>query len=130
MCDAYVSLLGLDSHIHYFFVLMKLRPTRSTRTDTLFPYTTLFRSLPEKVTIGAIRIGKGIDNARRIGLAIQHPRGRLEIRPSLIADRLGNQALQCRLVNRLALGVKARARNCIPIRQNVDRDGTDRKSVV
>src|SRR3546814_10419252 len=24
--------------------LMKLRPPRSTRTDTLFPYTTLFRS--------------------------------------------------------------------------------------
>src|SRR3546814_16549968 len=28
----------------YFFFLMKLRPPRSTRTDTLFPYTTLFRS--------------------------------------------------------------------------------------
>src|SRR3546814_15085635 len=29
----------------YFFVfLMILRPPRSTRTDTLFPYTTLFRS--------------------------------------------------------------------------------------
>src|SRR3546814_12940948 len=27
-----------------FFVLMIRRPTRSTRTDTLFPYTTLFRS--------------------------------------------------------------------------------------
>src|SRR3546814_5625165 len=27
-----------------FFFLMKLRPPRSTRTDTLFPYTTLFRS--------------------------------------------------------------------------------------
>src|SRR3546814_6180614 len=29
-----------------FFFLMKRRPPRSTRTDTLFPYTTLFRSLP------------------------------------------------------------------------------------
>src|SRR3546814_16293008 len=26
------------------------RPPRSTRTDTLFPYTTLFRSLPEEAT--------------------------------------------------------------------------------
>src|SRR3546814_6125847 len=25
---------------------MRLRPPRSTRTDTLFPYTTLFRSVP------------------------------------------------------------------------------------
>src|SRR3546814_8062985 len=27
-----------------FFFLMKRRPPRSTRTDTIFPYTTLFRS--------------------------------------------------------------------------------------
>src|SRR3546814_18918609 len=30
--------------IYLFFVLMIRRPPRSTRTDTLFPYTTLFRS--------------------------------------------------------------------------------------
>src|SRR3546814_19072220 len=33
----------------YFFFLMIRRPPRSTRTDTLFPYTTLFRSLPRIV---------------------------------------------------------------------------------
>src|SRR3546814_1285181 len=32
------------SCICYFFFLMIRRPPRSTRTDTLFPYTTLFRS--------------------------------------------------------------------------------------
>src|SRR3546814_13807098 len=30
---------------YFFFFLMIRRPPRSTRTDTLFPYTTLFRSL-------------------------------------------------------------------------------------
>src|SRR3546814_17554411 len=30
-----------------FFFLMIRRPPRSTRTDTLFPYTTLFRSIPD-----------------------------------------------------------------------------------
>src|SRR3546814_5570264 len=30
----------------FFFFLMIRRPPRSTRTDTLFPYTTLFRSRP------------------------------------------------------------------------------------
>src|SRR3546814_4188893 len=30
----------------FFFFLMIRRPPISTRTDTLFPYTTLFRSLP------------------------------------------------------------------------------------
>src|SRR3546814_3562239 len=33
-----------------FFFLMIRRPPRSTRTDTLFPYTTLFRSLQRILT--------------------------------------------------------------------------------
>src|SRR3546814_3627540 len=32
------------TNVMYFFFLMIRRPPRSTRTDTLFPYTTLFRS--------------------------------------------------------------------------------------
>src|SRR3546814_20065894 len=36
MCNVLLGLL--------FFFLMIRRPPRSTRTDTLFPYTTLFRS--------------------------------------------------------------------------------------
>src|SRR3546814_6720409 len=41
-----------------FFFLMIRRPPRSTRTDTLFPYTTLFRSArPERST--AIRGASG-----------------------------------------------------------------------
>src|SRR3546814_15326759 len=35
------------------FFLMIRRPPRSTRTDTLFPYTTLFRSI--------LRVGQGTD---------------------------------------------------------------------
>src|SRR3546814_15812371 len=31
-------------YVMFIFFLMIRRPTRSTRTDTLFPYTTLFRS--------------------------------------------------------------------------------------
>src|SRR3546814_18650539 len=33
-----------------FFFLMRRRPPRSTRTDTRFPYTTLFRSIAPVVT--------------------------------------------------------------------------------
>src|SRR3546814_4904746 len=33
-----------DAFSSFFFFLMIRRPPRSTRTDTLFPYTTLFRS--------------------------------------------------------------------------------------
>src|SRR3546814_15005461 len=37
----------------FFFFLMIRRPPRSTRTDTLFPYTTLFRSMPSSLQCGA-----------------------------------------------------------------------------
>src|SRR3546814_14482524 len=46
------------------FFLMIPRPPRSTRTDTLFPYTTLFRSLEGAVEIAAPvqqRIRRAID---------------------------------------------------------------------
>src|SRR3546814_14875191 len=42
-----------------FFFLMIRRPPRSTRTDTLFPYTTLFRSFPMRSVFLFIGIGIG-----------------------------------------------------------------------
>src|SRR3546814_14808649 len=41
----YVYLVILGFLCFVFFFLMIRRPPRSTRTDTLFPYTTLFRSI-------------------------------------------------------------------------------------
>src|SRR3546814_13707180 len=38
--------IDLSNTSSFFFFLMIRRPPRSTRTDTLFPYTTLFRSDP------------------------------------------------------------------------------------
>src|SRR3546814_13226635 len=38
----------------FFFFLMIRRPPRSTRTDTLFPYTTLFRS-PSVIALKWVR---------------------------------------------------------------------------
>src|SRR3546814_18712888 len=40
----YIQSLVFVLERFFFFFLMILRPPRSTRTDTLFPYTTLFRS--------------------------------------------------------------------------------------
>src|SRR3546814_12168141 len=45
----------------WFFFLMNRRPPESTRTDTLFPYTTLFRSSDRRtvpLSRKAIEIGK------------------------------------------------------------------------
>src|SRR3546814_3376932 len=43
------------------FFLMILRPPRSTRTDTLFPYTTLFRSDRARI----LAVGEGEPRLRR-----------------------------------------------------------------
>src|SRR3546814_7315547 len=44
--------------MHHFFFLMIRRPPRSTRTDTLFPYTTLFRSDDRRVDILGLEIAE------------------------------------------------------------------------
>src|SRR3546814_8781124 len=61
----------------FFFVMIR-RPPRSTRTDTLFPYTTLFRSPVGAVhgdgdadrpaaAVRPVRLAGGADQRRRAG---------------------------------------------------------------
>src|SRR3546814_15517337 len=74
--------------LSYFFVffLMIRRPPRSTRTDTLFPYTTLFRSLRGRntVMVGLLRHGSHFrDSCRRARVtAVARCAGRGGIRRS------------------------------------------------
>src|SRR3546814_14721020 len=79
-----------------FFFLMRRRPPRCTRTDTLFPYTTLFRSaiwLPAHT--GADAEGQWLRERfpERLWLGIELHRGpddALQLRQSLAqASRLG-----------------------------------------
>src|SRR3546814_13832420 len=53
-------------HFTLVFFLMIRRPPRSTRTDTLFPYTTLFRSLrgSSRGHHGGV-LGDGVDRVGR-----------------------------------------------------------------
>src|SRR3546814_4552954 len=44
---------------YYIFFLMIRRPPRSTRTDTLFPYTTLFRSVASALYGQMLQQGTG-----------------------------------------------------------------------
>src|SRR3546814_11399309 len=65
-----------------FFFLMIRRPPRSTRTDTLFPYTTLFRS----ADILARKTGESPQDVERLLARDEHPREpierRLRVRPA------------------------------------------------
>src|SRR3546814_19982588 len=53
----------------YFFFLMIRRPPKSTRTDTLFPYTTRFRSqhaMPYPAALQRLADSLGVDGAREL----------------------------------------------------------------
>src|SRR3546814_7709786 len=56
-----------------FFFLMIRRPPRSTRTDTLFPYTTLFRSRQVVVDqrIDVHRLDRRADAQRQIAVDVE-----------------------------------------------------------
>src|SRR3546814_13220492 len=55
--SSYCVVFDILYYLICFFFLMIRRPPRSTRTDTLFPYTTLFRS----ALMAALRDAKQVD---------------------------------------------------------------------
>src|SRR3546814_13499024 len=57
-----------------FFLLMIRRPPRSTRTDTPFPYTTLFRSRLPESGLAAVADQRG-EIARRLRAVVRDARG-------------------------------------------------------
>src|SRR3546814_6798390 len=58
-----------DQGVSIFFFLMIRRPPRSTLTDTLFPYTTLFRSQVDGV--GLVTLSGGQRPAMRVQVDTQ-----------------------------------------------------------
>src|SRR3546814_13803208 len=66
------------------FFLMRRRPPRSTRTYTLFPYTTLFRSLEQSVAARRLEIILAL--GRRAGDQFDLPR--VEPEPGISGLRL------------------------------------------
>src|SRR3546814_14772998 len=85
MCYVF-SVLLLCYVFCFFFFLMVRRPPRSTRTDTLFPYTTLFRSEPPRDG-AALRLGHPRVAARRRRVPHLRPR----------RSRRGRQMVRLRL---------------------------------
>src|SRR3546814_15114837 len=79
-----------------FFFLMIRRPPRSTRTDTLFPYTTLVRSLDylpralaARDTRGLIKLVAERTTKRLLGAHILAPEGADAIQTAALAIKHG-----------------------------------------
>src|SRR3546814_11229551 len=66
---------------------MTRRPPRSTRTDTLFPYTTLVRSFSLRVAAGSALAGAILINLTKVGPNIARA-ARFEPRSALSAWRV------------------------------------------
>src|SRR3546814_7176939 len=62
--------------IFVFFFLMIRRPPRSTRTDTLFPYTTLFRSEDRRVDSAGMHLRSDPHLRAPATAAVDRARGR------------------------------------------------------
>src|SRR3546814_9303849 len=91
-----------------FFVLMIRRPPRSTRTDTLFPYTPLFRSrqVRSSVELRGDAEQRAAAVPRRVEMGVQHHR---DVRK---ADVLGPARLQLSLKVRDLLQPRGARSDC------------------
>src|SRR3546814_14125106 len=73
-CYVCVSMAYVRDCVVFFFLMIR-RPPRSTRTDTLFPYTTLFRSLLRqqawRLARPAAFDARGFDIGYRLALDMQ-----------------------------------------------------------
>src|SRR3546814_13424124 len=98
-----MRVVALD--VYVLFLLMIRRPPRSTRTDTLFPYTTLFRSAIRNCgkrtmsvrgtshTTAAQRSGRRVVQAATSRPPLDPPRmasRSLEVRPDRKSTRLNS----------------------------------------
>src|SRR3546814_16939154 len=74
-------------YIILFFFLMIRRPPRSTRTDTLFPYTTLFRSVEQLLEALDVIDGHGhprvADEAQRLDPAVRSTQRQAKALPAV-----------------------------------------------
>src|SRR3546814_18013796 len=96
------------------------RPPRSTRTDTLFPYTTLFRSLQHTLGGGGVPLGRRRQSRIAIGRALGQQaelQRAADTRQLQLTEAL-TQAAQEALLLRTGMATAGD-----------DREGLDRKSV-
>src|SRR3546814_18655693 len=90
-------------YIVFVFLFMIRRPPRSTRTDTLFPYTTLFRS----EMLGILR-----DGIRQLSAAAAEGRN-LPLQTRMILRLQASRTAErcCRLMHRIFVGAGGRGMN-------------------
>src|SRR3546814_10580050 len=105
----------------FFFFLMIRRPPRSTRTDTLFPYTTLFRSCRRSSSAeAAVQCAPPCRSPHRLEEV------RLPLRPARRADRSEEHTSELQSLMRISYAVF-----CLKTKNNkmtTVKDSTDKRT--
>src|SRR3546814_7694677 len=99
--------------LFFFFFLMIRRPPRSTRTDTLFPYTTLFRSCRAGDASGSSACAGGADevtSASACGARLCISSVARSVTVLLSPTCTGSPSLHSRTGSRHTLGILAAAK--------------------
>src|SRR3546814_5840263 len=107
LADEYLS----DNFVllFFFFFLMIRRPPRSTRTDTLFPYTTLFRSYYRNEDGWVDNIGTGIKDSNSMeafggrAILLMQPTDRMKVK--LLASRSEEHTSELQSLMRISYAV-------------------------
>src|SRR3546814_12431788 len=100
-----------DGKYDFVFLVIR-RPPRSTRTDTLFPYTTLFRSGREAAEAAAAgragAVGEGLGTEAVVGRpllrVLQHLVGLVAFLEARLGGRVARIAIRMILPGELAVG--------------------------
>src|SRR3546814_11360714 len=93
--------IGVVLFVLLFFFLMILRPPRSTRTDTLFPYTTLFRSKKHQPVSFFQQLSA--DKARSRDFCSPEGNERPDNPPTMAGYRIGRCFARSHYINHVAL---------------------------
>src|SRR3546814_12342535 len=89
------------SYLCYVFLMIR-RPPRSTRTDTLFPYTTLFRSMLSGCSVVSVIQSR---NAERNPCTVNRSSGRIPRNISSIAMRSEEHTSELQSLMRISYAV-------------------------
>src|SRR3546814_9565425 len=97
-----------------FFCLMIRRPPRSTRTDTLFPDTTLFRSAQRAQQHADRQLAAAVDAGEQRVLRVE-----LEVQPrAAVRDHAGREQQLDRRMGLAAVVVEEHARRTVQLRDD------------
>src|SRR3546814_4676330 len=91
--------------ISLFYFLMIRRPPRSTRTDTLFPYTTLFRSMRQRHRVAHAVAMRYLEEAVLRGHRTDLERGEQEVVTRVAHERSEEHTSELQSLMRISYAV-------------------------